>query len=343
MFSRSYDIISVGDCAIDTFLFLDDEDIQIQNIQGKALATISWGDKLPVQKFFKSVAGNAANNAIASARLGLKTAFYSVIGDDSGGREILHRMKQEGVDTKYLELSKKYGTNYHTALSNRGERTIFVYHGMRSYTLPEFSKSSWVYLTSIGKGFESIYPALLRFLKKHNVKLGFNPGTYQLRAGSKKNASVLERTDFLCINREEAVFWVGQGSYRELCERLVKLGPKAVTVTDGRRGAFSFSKEGFMYIPEYPGLKRIEATGAGDAFTSAYIAALARGKTHAEALTWGPVNAGSVVGKVGPIDGLLGIKEIQSWLKKKPTYKPIHIRSTKDSDRVLKIIKKARQ
>ncbi len=56
-----------------------------------------------------------------------------------------------------------------------------------------------------------------------------------------------------------------------------------MVLTDGSKGAYSYSDEGYFYISQYPGPK-IEATGAGDAFTTAYVAALAYGKTHLEAL-----------------------------------------------------------
>lgn len=109
-----------------------------------------------------------------------------------------------------------------------------------------------------------------------------------------------------------------------LCKHLMKLGVKAVALTDGRKGAYSYSDEGFYYIEEYPG-PRIEATGAGDAFTTAYIAALAHGLSHKDALRWGPMNAGSVVQQVGPQAGLLTKKEMQEQLKKLKQFQVVEI------------------
>jgi sugar/nucleoside kinase (ribokinase family) len=123
----------------------------------------------------------------------------------------------------------------------------------------------------------------------------------------------------------------------ELCRRLYKLGPKAIALTDGRRGAYSYSNEGFYYISEYPG-PRLEATGAGDSFTTAYIAALSHGLSHHDALMWGPVNAGSVVQKVGPQAGLLTRHEIETKLKKLKSFKPIAITSEKIKKQVAAIV-----
>lgn len=333
-----YDMISIGDPTIDTFLII--HDIEIKNINGQRKAIINWGDKLPVDKFYRSVAGNAANNAIGSSRLGLKTAYYTVLAHDSGGREIVHKMRKEKVAVDYVVVDDKHSTNASTVISYQGERTILVYHEHRKYVLPHFAPSKWVYLTSMGMGFEKIYPHLADYLDKYDAKLGFNPGTFQLRKGVKVNKSILERTSLLSLNKQEAQSWVGNiNDVEELCKRLRKLGPQAVALTDGRKGAYSYSDEGFYYLPEFPG-PRIEATGAGDAFTTAYIAALAYGKPHAEALRWGPVNAGSVVLKVGPIEGLLTRSQIETKLARMKKYQPVAITDKRIKAKVAKLVTK---
>jgi ribokinase len=334
-----FDIISIGDPTIDTFLIV--KDVEIKEIDGVKKAVINWGDKLPVDKFYRTVAGNAANNAVGSARLGLKTAFYCVVAHDTGGREIVHKMEKEGVSTRFIIKNDKHPTNASTVLSHDGERTIFVYHEHRKYKLPPLVHSSWVYLTSMGVGFETIYKDLAKYLDRYKARLGFNPGTFQLRAGSQKNKLILERTDLLSVNVEEAQSWVGECKRdpEELCKKLMKLGPKAIALTDGRKGAYSYSEEGFYYIEEYPG-PRIEATGAGDAFTTAYITALAHGLPHKEALRWGPMNAGSVVQQVGPQAGLLMKHEMEEQLSKLKKFQVIEITDDKIKKEVVGMVDK---
>lgn len=327
-----YDIISIGDPVIDSFLFI--HDIEIKRIKGALKAIINWGDKLPVDKFYKSVAGNATNNAIGSSRLGLKAAYFCVIAHDAGGREIVHKMKKEKVSTEYIVIDDKHGTNYHTVLSYQGERTIFAFHEHRPYKLPKLAPSKWIYLTSMPAGFDKIYKDLALYLDTTGAQLAFNPGTFQLRAGVKINKPMLERTALLSVNKEEAQSWVGNvADPEELCRRLRKLGPKAIALTDGRKGAYSYSDEGYFYIPEFPG-DRIEATGAGDSFTCAYITALAYGKSHADALRWGPVNAGSVVMSVGPIDGLLTRAQLEGKLSRMKSFKPVVLDNEKAKSKV---------
>lgn len=333
-----YDMIAIGDPTIDTFLFVDD--IEVKKINGQLKAIISWGDKLPVKKFARTVAGNAANAAVGSRRLGLRTAFYTVLAHDTGGREIVHKMRKEKVATDYIVIDEKHPTNASTVLSHDGERTIFVYHEHRQYKLPKLATTSWVYLTSMGVGFERIYKDLAKYLDKTGAKLAFNPGTFQLRKGPKFNKQILERTTVLSINKEEAQSWVGNSEdFEVLAKKLLQLGPETVVITDGRKGAYSYGPEGYYYIPEFPG-PRIEATGAGDSFTTAYVGALASGLSHAEALRWGPVNAGSVVMAIGPQEGLLTKKQILSKLSRRKSYKPVAMKDEKTKSKIAAMVGK---
>src|SRR5512141_1399575 len=107
-----FDIISIGDPTIDTFLIV--KDVEIKEIKGEKKALLNWGDKLPVDEFYRTVAGNAANNAVGSARLGMTTGFYTVLAHDIGGREIIHKMQKEGVSTRYIIIDERHGTNAST-------------------------------------------------------------------------------------------------------------------------------------------------------------------------------------------------------------------------------------
>ena len=89
-------------------------------------------------------------------------------------------------------------------------------------------------------------------------------------------------------------------------------------------------------IPEL----RIEATGAGDAFATAYLAALAHGLPHKVALRWGPMNAGSVVQQVGPQAGLLTKKEMEAQLKKLKDFQVVEIKNGKIKEQIVHMVSK---
>ena len=71
-------------------------------------------------------------------------------------------------------------------------------------------------------------------------------------------------------------------------------------------------------MPPYPDPKApYERTGAGDAYASTFVGALALGKTPEEALQWAGVNSMSVVQQIGAQKGLLTQKDISQFFEKR--------------------------
>ena len=100
-----------------------------------------------------------------------------------------------------------------------------------------------------------------------------------------------------------------------------------VVITDGPSGAYASNGDKRLKMPLYPDIAPpYERTGAGDAFASTFIAALANGEDMEGALMWAPINSMSVVQKVGAQEGLLTKRELQDYLSKAPEwYRPSNI------------------
>ncbi|MBI3624186.1 carbohydrate kinase family protein, partial [Candidatus Saccharibacteria bacterium] len=109
-----------------------------------------------------------------------------------------------------------------------------------------------------------------------------------------------------------------------LFQRLNQLGPKVLVITDGPRGAYASDGESRFKMPLYPDpAPPFERTGAGDAFSSTFVAAIMKGSNLEGALQWAPINAMSVVQKVGAQAGLLTEDQLGEYLQKAPEwYKP---------------------
>ncbi len=309
-------MISVGDCTLDNLLQIHDAEVNCSLHTDRCMICVNYADKIPVDKLHRKVAGNAANNAVGEARLGLKTAFYTVLGNDGTGEFILETLKKEGINLDFATLDHRKETNSSFVINYKGERTIFVYHAPRSYSLPKIPKSEWMYYTSLGPKHERLNSQIVRYIKQNKVKLAYNPGTYQLRAGFKQMQEVLKVTHVIFINKEEAASIVGpQHDLRHYLMAIHKTGPKIVVITDGQNGSFVFDGEKFwqMGILNTP---VIERTGAGDAFASGFIAGMHHHKSIPIAMCWGTCNSSSVIMKYGPQDGLLHYKEMVAFHKK---------------------------
>ena len=133
--------------------------------------------------------------------------------------------------------------------------------------------------------------------------------------------ALYQRATLLICNREEAVEIGGgdHGRVEDLLDSLHRLGPKIVVVTDGPDGAYASDGSQRYRAPAYPDPSPPkERTGAGDAFSSALVAAMVKGLPLEVALSWAPANAMSVVQEVGSQSGLLDESQLRKYLADAP-------------------------
>lgn len=317
------DVISIGVVTLDTFIKFHDANIKCSLNRESCQFCFNYGDKIAVDQLTKTLGGNGANNAVGNARLGLSSAIYTVYGNDDVGKQIEETFDQEGVSRKYCVVDKSRASDSAYVINFKAERTIFVYHEKRDYKLPKLEPAKWVYLTSLMKGFEKIHKDLLKYLNENQVKLAYNPGTHQLLAGKQSQADILEATEVLIVNKEEAqrLLEDNERDIKALLQGLRRLGAKTAVITDGPRG--SYTSDGTSYfrlgILDSP---IIERTGTGDSYSSGFVAALINNQDLSNAMVWGTFNAWSVVQKIGPQAGLLHSQEMEKLLKENPGFRP---------------------
>ncbi|MFV1917010.1 MAG: carbohydrate kinase family protein [Patescibacteria group bacterium] len=323
MAETKYDIISIGDTTLDMFLEIDEATVLCDRNKENCKICISYADKVPLTKVTKvSGVGNAANNAVGSSRLGLKSALYTILGDDGTGREIAKKLKSEGIADDYILFDKNRGTNYSAVISFKGERTILVFHQPRDYDLPPLTSTRWLYFSSLAAGHERLHKQIPDFVKRNRVKLGFNPGTFQLKEGVSKLKPVLKVTNILILNKEEAQALVGkEKDIKKLLASLKKEGPEIVVITDGPKGSYALDGNDF-YFQEIFDVPIVERTGCGDSYSTGLIAALIYGHNITEAMRWGTVNAAFVLQHIGAQKGLLRKEKLEKILKENPKFQP---------------------
>ncbi|MBI5369837.1 carbohydrate kinase family protein [Candidatus Uhrbacteria bacterium] len=310
-----FDLITIGDIKLDAFISLDrckDKcDLRLKKIE------FAFGEKISVDLLSQQIAGSAPNVATALSRMGKHTAIISHMGDDQTRDHAMDILKKEQVETDFVASYRRTSSAYSTVLSLQGEKTILVSYLHKILKLPHpFPKTKWIYLCEMGNAYEKTYRQLLRELKKDHVLLGYNPGNEQIRDRKPELFDMIARANVLFVNVEEAQRIVGNTrlKVKHLAEALFAMGPSEVVITDGKNGSYGYNGTCLFFCPVFPG-ERIESTGAGDSFASAYIGANMNGGSMQEALRWGSVNAASVVHEIGPTQGLLTQKQIQKRLR----------------------------
>jgi sugar/nucleoside kinase (ribokinase family) len=326
--------VSIGDIVTDVFIKLEDSyEHTYANEHGKWLA-VPFGTKIPFDtvETIKAV-GNASNAAVAFARIGLRSSFVTNVGEDHEGRDMMRALHKEKVDTRFVRINPDKKSNVHYVLRWQAERTILIKHEAYDYHWPHLRANEmpkWVYFSSVSEHAVEYHDQVADWLDDHHeVKLAFQPGTFQMQLGAERLQRLYRRTEVLVLNREEAVLVGGgdHGDLHDLFNHLHALGPKIVVITDGPDGAYASDGENRWKMPLYPDPgPPVDRTGAGDSFASTFVAALIKGNTIEGALQWAPINSMSVVQAVGAQAGLLNEDKLNEWLRKAPDwYKPERI------------------
>ncbi len=319
-----FKLVAIGDPIIDTHVQIEENCLECHLASDNKHLCLNYGEKIPIIDSFQSLGGNAPNVAVGAARLGLTSAVLSTVGTDAYGKLALQELKKQGVDTTLISKDRTHQTRYSIVLNYRGERTILSYSEEKTYRWPtKMPPTDWIYYTGLSKGFEIIQEKLLKYLTSHpTVRLAVNPGSYLMKYAKEKLCEVLPRTDLLIVNLEEAEKILNttleeKKSAAALIHALLREGPKEIVLTDGQRGALAGTTETTWHIPAFP-VPVVAKTGAGDAFSSAYIAARFYGHDIATALRWGSANSSGVMQEHGPHGGLqdqAGIKHTLTQFK----------------------------
>ena len=316
----------MGDVVMDAFVALKEATVRWDKKHEHAELCMSFADKIPYESLIVAPAvGNASNVAVGASRLGLNTAMFTAIGRDHYGEEVLGVYRKEGVAPEFVKVNAQKPTNYHFVLTFRAERTILIKHEDYEYTDPRAldARTDWIYFSSIGEHTLPFHHKVAMYLKRHpDVRMGFNPGTFQLRFGAEKLKDIYKHTHVLFLNREEAelVLRKKEGTdIHALAAGLHKFGPKIVAITDGPRGAYASDGNSCYFMPPYPDPRPpVSRTGAGDAFSTGFFCALIYGLPVHEALRWAPVESMHVVQFFGAQTGLLTKPHLMQLLKKAP-------------------------
>ncbi|MFA6427188.1 MAG: carbohydrate kinase family protein [Candidatus Magasanikbacteria bacterium] len=312
-----FDLITIGDATMDTFLAIDDATLSCDLNREHCKLCINYADKLPITHTGQSVGGNAANVAVACQKLGFNTALVTELGDDINGLIIKEELENSGVHTKLVKVHKGKETRYSVVLHYKSERTILSYHVKRAYSLPKLPQTKWIYYSSLGSSFEKLQEKLVAYVKRHpETKLATNPGSYQIKFGLQTYKKILPLTELLFVNKEEATKLVGQrDSIQKTMHALHLLGPRIVALTDGTKGSYASDTKTLYFMEPFPA-KAIARTGAGDAYASGFLSAILSEETIKTAIQWGSANAGGVIQKFGAQKGLLTKNQIKQYIKK---------------------------
>ncbi len=321
---KSFDVLTIGSATQDVFIQSKMLEEQKDSHAPDGIdACIPLGSKLGIDELTFATGGGATNAAVTFAHFGLKTTCVARVGDDMTAEMIMSDLKREHVDTSHIKRAKGEKSAYSIILvAGSGHRGILTHRGASQYLdardLPRNVKPAWIYGTSFG-GNARLLESVFALAYRTGAKLAWNPGAGELALGFARLAPYLRRTDVLILNKEEAGELAGLPSrHAPGVMRKIATSLKGVLiVTHGEHGAYAYAHGTTWFVGTLKG-QRVNTTGAGDAFGSGLVGALAKGKRLDVALRTGALNAHGVIthmgAKVGILKGFPGIL----FLKKVP-------------------------
>jgi len=308
-----YNIITIGS-ALRDFTFYIEQDKKFK----ERFICIPKGVKINISEAYFTYGGGACNVAVGLANFGLKVAVIARVGQDYSGRAIIEDLKKKRIETKFVQVDDKLHTGVSVIIQPKGgERTIFTYRGANDklqITNYKLQKTKWIYLASLSGNWRRILNKIYlgSRIKNLEYKVVWNPGVLQLKTGKKKLEKFLKKTEVLILNRvESAILTRGdEKNVPHLLKLLYQLGPKIVVITCGNEGAYVMDKNGVLYEPARA-VQVIDTTGAGDSFSSGFLAGLILFNDIKKALRLGIFNSAANLHKVGAQAGLLTKKDLR--------------------------------
>ena len=296
-----------------------------------------------IGSFAKSVGGCPTNIAVGTARLGLKSALITRVGNEQMGRFIHEQLQREGVETSGIATDPDRLTAL-VLLSVEAEGVspmIFYRTDCADMALSEddidealIASSRAVVVT--GTHFsrpnsEAAQKKAIRLAKSAGARVAFDidyrPNLWGLAghdAGferyvasdivSQKYKSVLPDCDLIVGTEEEVLIASGEADLLSALRTIRSLSPATIVLKRGPMGCVVYDGA----IPEnledgivgrgFP-IEVYNVLGAGDAFMSGFLRGWLTGEPHATSATWANACGAFAVSR------LLCAPEYPSWIE----------------------------
>ena len=280
---------------------------------------LARGETLMASAFSVSPGGKGSNAAVAAARQGAQVALVARIGDDDFGAMGRRLWQAEGIDTRHVEIApgERSGVAQILVYAD-GDNSIAVYPGAGAALGTQQVQAAHATLA-----------ACKVVIASCEVPLAATQAAFAIaRAGGACTvlnpapacplpAELLALVDVLTPNESElhALAGTPPGSDVDAAARQMLLrGPRAVLVTLGAAGIRLYRSGHAPVQMTGRAVQVCDTIGAGDTFTGALAAALARGAGLEEAADHAHAAAALSVTGIGAVDAMPTLQQVLDFL-----------------------------
>ncbi|NMG06454.1 ribokinase [Brasilonema sp. UFV-L1] len=282
------------------------------------------GETLLGQSFLQAPGGKGANQAVASARLGVSTYIVGRVGADSFGAELVNSLQSSGVQTDNVFVDETVSSGVAIIIVDvKGENQIIVVPGANGHVnQQDVERLSHLLPTAKALLLQFEIPmATVVWAAKAAQKAGVTVILDPAPAQKDVPDELYPLVDIITPNEVEAGQLVGfpvdgEESATKATQVLRQRGVKNVIVKLGAKGALCATSEASFFIPAFP-VHTVDTTAAGDAFNGGLAAALCEGLSLRQAVVWGAAAGALAATKLGAQPSLPQRMTFDAFLKEK--------------------------
>lgn len=283
------------------------------------------GETIIGTSFNTFVGGKGNNQALAAARCGAPVSFVGKVGKDSFGDQIEAKLKESGVDSRFLFRDPEIGTGIADILVDAdGDNSISIAPQANSRLTPadideakDVIALSKFLLLQLEIPMETVIHAA-KLAKKLKLTVVLNPAPAP--ADGSLPEELLANVDIFVPNQTEAELLTGIkvvdiSSAIEAAKVLQRKGLKQVLITMGEQGALLVNEESVaQMIPAFE-VDVKDTTAAGDAFCGSLLAFMARGESMSNAVIYACAAGALATTKLGAEPSLPTEEQVKELAK----------------------------
>lgn len=342
-------IITIGSAMQDLFLAYGAPETIALDIDGCDVNYIllEEGHKIDLDSISFALGGGGINSSCSFKRLGFSPTICCKIGNDQEGAFILKHLKAKKINVSHVATSTGDHTGRSYIIpSPTGNSALLVYRGTnlilekKDIPLTQLKFYDQIYITSLSQTTSALLPIICKHAKKLQIPVATNPGTSQLTANVKTLEDSLDAIQILILNCFETTLLmekfgskmpkkqemsrnyklpdllsapISRGTIRFTLQQYFKAvherGPSIVGVTNGADGVYISDGTTIYYHPSLP-IEIVSTVGAGDAFSSTFVAQLLKKHSIENAIRAGIINSAAVLEYLDATSGLLDQQEL---------------------------------
>lgn len=277
------------------------------------------GETLIGHSFATVSGGKGANQAVAAARLGARVAMVGCVGNDDYGVQLREALLAEQIDCQAVSTVEDSSGVALIVVDDNSQNAIVIVAGANGAMTPAVIdrfdavlQAADVIICQL-----EIPDATVGHALKRARTLGKTVILNPAPASRPLPADWFAAIDYLIPNESEAAALSGLPvdslqSAESAANQLIAMGAGKVIITLGAQGSLFANGKGFEHFPA-PKVQAVDTTAAGDTFVGGFAAALASGKSEAEAIRYGQVAAALSVTRAGAQPSIPTMSDVQAF------------------------------